>query len=35
VLTVPVSAAHSLAGAAAALADFGGHKLGKVVVTVP
>ncbi|MCU1613091.1 MAG: Alcohol dehydrogenase GroES domain protein [Frankiales bacterium] len=34
-LTVPVAATHSLADAAAALADFGGHKLGKIVVTVP
>jgi hypothetical protein len=34
-LTVPVAATHSLADAAAALAGFGGHKLGKIVVTVP
>jgi NADPH:quinone reductase-like Zn-dependent oxidoreductase len=34
-LTVPVAATHPLTDAATALADFGGHKLGKIVVTVP
>jgi NADPH:quinone reductase-like Zn-dependent oxidoreductase len=34
-LTVPVATSHALADAPAALADFGGGKLGKIVVTVP
>ena len=34
-LTVPVAATHPLSDAAAALADFRGGKLGKIVVTVP
>jgi hypothetical protein len=34
-LSVPVSSTHTLTDATDALADFGGGKLGKVVVTVP
>lgn len=34
-LTVPVAATNPLTGATAALAAFGGGKLGKIVVTVP
>jgi NADPH:quinone reductase len=34
-LRVPVARTYPLDQAAQALADFGGHKLGKLVITVP